>query len=443
MKKKKSTLVRVVALILAEGLLLCGIAVGIRHEINAINRSVTEVSDLKDPSPFRAALLGHLGKIHLGLGAYLRNPDPSMEKQIAESQKEFAALVPEFMKQNAKLFPKTACDEIKRTFSLYQESISHTLAANVLRMERRGVLEKNFTRLLYVIDNHIRPLQRKEQADGEERTEAVLNIENQMRAWQQNLVLAWEKPSDAAKAMTFENDNRGETHLERYSHLELLSRERKAQKEIWSLWQANSALARESFAKESIVAQSQKVMEGEHTQVVSTLNTYLPALPPAEMEAKKQSLLNTMRVHMGLVGVISLLGLASILVLAVTLYRFLHAPSPVADGVYHSPASKSASGPQAKIEMNLKGQISGWSPEAEALYGYTKTEMTGQSIGRLFDSESEIVRLGKELQKATTATFDTTHKTKTGSPIPVRIEFHTVSDASGQASAISLSCMRR
>jgi PAS domain S-box-containing protein len=93
--------------------------------------------------------------------------------------------------------------------------------------------------------------------------------------------------------------------------------------------------------------------------------------------------------------------------------------------------------------MDLKGMISAWSPEAETLYGYSAAEMRGQSVGKLFESESEIARLGQELQKAKQVTFHTTHKTKTGTPILVKIEFQPIPDASGHAAAIGLVCTRR
>jgi exonuclease VII large subunit len=105
----------------------------------AVNRTVNEVSDLRDPSPFRAALMGHLGKIHVGLEGYLRSPDPSMEKQVAESRDDFEKLLPEFVGQNPKLFPQAASEEIKHVFAQFKEAISRTLETNTQRMQRRDV----------------------------------------------------------------------------------------------------------------------------------------------------------------------------------------------------------------------------------------------------------------------------------------------------------------
>jgi len=159
------------------------------------------------------------------------------------------------------------------------------------------------------------------------------------------------------------------------------------------------------------------------------------------MEARKQSILTTMRLHMTAVGGIALIGLISLTAAVIAIYRLLHKRAPLADGMYRAPAGSTA--PEARMQMDFKGKISDWSPGAEALYGYTAADMLGESIGKIFESESEIARLGQELQKAKRATFDTSHKTKGGAVILVRIEFHTVSDAAGHASAISLICSRR
>ncbi len=419
---------KVAALGVGEAVLLGLLIVGIRHEVRAVNAAVNQVSDLRDPSPFRAALMGHLGKIHLGLKGYLRSPDPTLEKQVEVSRKDFEALLPDFVKQNPKLFPQAAAEEIKRTFGLFQEALDRTLESNTHRMVSRELLEQNFTRILYLIDNNLRPLIRKTQADGDERSDAVLNIENQARAWHDNLIQAWTEPTDAAKALTFENDNRGQTFMELYAGLELLSRERKVQKEVRKLWIANSDLARESFIKLSLVNQAEKTMDGEREQVISALNRFLPAMPPAEFEAKKEGILRTMRFHMGAAFGIGILALLSLITVTLTGYRLLHAEPPPADGVFRV---------EPTLQMNLDGTVTAWSPAAETLYGYSAKEMRGKSIGILFESESEIGRLGNEMKAAKEATFETNHKTKSGAVIPVRIEFRTWKES------IGLICTRR
>src|ERR1051326_5105926 len=152
--------------------ILVGVVFAVRYETRAVNATITDVSDLKDPSPYRVALMGHLGKIHLSLAGYLQSSDPALEKQMRESRKDFGALLPDFVHQNPKLFPQDAADEIKRTFGLYNEAIDRTIEANAHRMQQRSAIIQNFTRMLYLIDHNIRPIIRKDKADGEERSEA-------------------------------------------------------------------------------------------------------------------------------------------------------------------------------------------------------------------------------------------------------------------------------
>src|SRR5262245_22328969 len=97
--------------------------------------------------------MGHLGKIHLGLKGYLRSPDPSLEKQVDQSRKDFEALLPEYVKQNPKLFPQAASEEIERSFGLFKEGIDRTLESDAHRRGSRSVLEQNFTQMLYLIDH--------------------------------------------------------------------------------------------------------------------------------------------------------------------------------------------------------------------------------------------------------------------------------------------------
>src|SRR5258708_1823001 len=171
------------------------------------------------------------------------------------------------------------------------------------------------------------------------RSEAILKLENQTRAWQQNLAQAWTQPSDTAKAMTNENDNRGQTYLDLYAALELLPRERKIQKEIRSLWLTNSDLARESYVQEGIVSQMEKAMDGTREQVIGTLNQFLPAMPPGELDSKKQSLMRAMKMRSTAAFAIGLLGLAALVVLALSAYRLPKVKPVIADGVYRAPPS--------------------------------------------------------------------------------------------------------
>ena len=420
---------------------LCGW--GISSQMKAMNQSVNDISDLKDPSPYHAALMGYLGKAHVGLEGFLRSSDPALNDQVVQTRKDFDSAVAEFEHQNPKLFPKIAVDEIRRTFKAYKESVDQTLIAHSKRAAARSVLDQNFAQILSIIDKGIKPLIRTEQADSDERKDSILNVENQARAWQQNLSKAWAQPSQAAMELTYENDNRGSTYLDRYTGLELLSREKKLARQIRDTWQATSDKARESFALEKVVSEAEGFMNGQHDVVVGALNKYLPPMRPAELQARKQGYVEAIRLHAAAVFLLGLVGLVSLASLAIAAYRKTPhgAKEQHAREIVEKANKENATG-EPTLQMDLKGMITKWSFGAETLYGYTTSEMKGKPISKLFESESEISRLYKDLLEAPQTVFQTTHRTKDGSIIRVRIEFRPVGDSTGHASAIGLICSR-
>src|SRR5258708_857104 len=296
-KSKPSLNVRIALFFTAEALLLGGLWWAGNHQMDAMNHSVNDIAELKDPSPYRAALMGHLGKIRLGLQGFLGSGDTALAEQVAQSRKDFDAALPEFQKENPRLFPKSAVDEIRRAVDAYKEAIDHTLGANVKRTKSRNTLDQNFARIVSLIDHTIKPLIREDQPQAEERREAVLNIENQARAWQQNLAKAWSQPSQSAMELTYENDNRGASYIDRYFGLELLSREKKMLKETRGIWQATSDLGHESFAMEKVVTDPQAFMDAQRELVVAALTRFLPAMLPTELAERKKGYVNAIRLH--------------------------------------------------------------------------------------------------------------------------------------------------
>jgi PAS domain S-box-containing protein len=432
---------RIALLFVIEAALLWVIWKGTTRQIHAIDRSVNDIAELKDPSPYRAALLGHLGKIRLGLQGFLGSGDPALFDQMMQSRKDFESALPEFEKENPRLFPKTAVEEIRRQFDAFKQSIDHTLDANTKRTNNRAAMDQNFARIIVLIDHNIKPLIRDEQAESEDRREAALNIENQARAWQQNLARAWTQPSPSATELTFENDSRGSTFIDRYASLELLSKEKKSLKEVRALWQKNSDLGHDSFALEKVVSEAQGFMDAQRDLVVAALNRFLPAMPPAELQDRRHGYVIAMRIRFGMMFGMGLLALISLSAVSLASYRLKRGirlwPEP-------KPKAKApVAAPEPTLKMDLKGLIVQWSHAAERLYGYAEDEMTGQSISKLFESEEEIARLYKELLAAPQTTFETTHRGKEGTLFRVKIQFMPVSDDSGKTAAIGLICTHR
>jgi len=255
--------------------------------------------------------------------------------------------------------------------------------------------------------------------------------------------------------MTYENDNRGSTYLERYARMELLSREKSQLKIVRALWQSTSDLARESFVREKLVGESEKFMNGQREAVVAALNRYLPAMAPNELEARKRGFVNAIRLHTAATFLLGCLALVSLAVLAIGAYR--RTPRGAAEqAAIHEARAKVAKIKAKEVEkkaaadsneptmhMDLQGLITRWSPAAEEMYGYSESDIHGQSISKLFESESEISRLYNDLLESPQTIFQTTHRTKSNDIIRVRIEFRPVADSSGHPVAIGLICSRK
>jgi hypothetical protein len=352
--------VKLALLILAEAILLLFLWKGVNQQMAGMNQAVNDISDLVDPSPFRAALMGYLGKIHLGLQGYLRTSDKAVLEQVALSRKDFTLSLPEFQKQNPKLFPKSAVEEIQRSYGIFNQAVDHTLEGNVRRMKVRGQIDQNFARILMLIERNIKPLIRADQAEGEERKEAALNVENQARAWQQNIAKAWAQLTSAAIEFTYENDNRGTSYIDRYARMELLARERKVLKEVRGLWQANSDLARESFALEKVVNESEAFMDAQRGQVVQALNRYLPVMPPAELAMRKKGFVLGIRIHGAAAFMFGLVALASLAGIAIGIYRVQKGVplwTPRAKPKSDTPTESKPKTKEPTLQMDLKGRI--------------------------------------------------------------------------------------
>jgi len=394
-----------------------------------VDAAVTEISDLKDPSPFRVALHGHLDKIELSLSAYLRSPDPAPLKQIIDSRRDFENSLPEFEHQNKRLFPPEASKEILEAYETMKSSLDQAVDVSTRRSEKRISAEENFKQMIYLIDDRIRPLLRRGDSDAKQRLDSILNVENQLRAWDQNLNQAWTESSAAAKALAFENNSRGQSLLEDHSQMMQSSAEKKTVHSLSALWKTNDDLARQNFALEAVQTQALSRFKADHDKLIATLNHLLPAMRPDDVERKKQSILKAIRFRLITTGLMGLFGVLSIAVAIILIYR-----------QWVPPTERSW---QSTFEIDLNGSVISWSQKARDLYGYTSDEIRGKSVATLFASESEIVRLHQKMKSGDQTAFETTHMLKGGATIPVRVQFLRMTDKSGQLTAIGLSCIRK
>jgi PAS domain S-box-containing protein len=419
-----------VALVCAvEAALLWGVLRAAGMQSHQIDADVSEISDLRDPSPFRVALLGHLDKISLSLSAYLRSPDAGLLKQIDASRKDFENSLPEFEHQNKRLFPPAAGEEIRSAYDAMKSSLDEAVEVSARRSERRASAAENFKQMIFLIDGRIRPLLRKNNPDVKERLESIINVENQLRAWEQNLDQAWADPSAAIKALAFENDSKGQSLLELHTQLMLSTAEKKSVKTLGVLWRANDDLARQNFALENVQSQALDRLKSDREKLTSTLIKLLPAMRPEDMERRKLSMMRTIRYRLIGVGALGLVGVLSIAGAFILLYRQLLPPTEQRW--------------KSTFEIDLKGTVIHWSLAAKKLYGYEPAEIRGQSVAKLFANESEITQLLHQMNSGEQTAFNMMHKDKGGKTVHVRVQFLRMTDDSGNLSAIGLACTRR
>jgi PAS domain S-box-containing protein len=404
-----------------------------------MEQAVSDVSDLRDPSPFRVALNGHLDKIHLAALAYWRNPDAALPAQVDRSEKDFADSLNEFKKQNPHLFPGKAAEQIQDVFTQLSSAVSDLLKFTTDRAQKHSAGEQNFAQGLWLIDNRLRPLIRKS-PESAEHLDALLKIENQLRAWQQSLTESWPTTSAVGQAQAYENENKGETLIALYLEQEgLRPGERTSMRALKSLWTTNNDLSRQDFALGAVQAQAQDRTDASYKKVQETLIHTLPSMPTEELELRKTTLLKSMRLHMILAGALALGGIAVMAACAVAAWRFgkahpFESKAPL--------ANKAPAVEKPIMKMDLEGKIVDWSPAAEKMYEYETYEITGQAISRLFASENEMARLYKEMKSSPILQFETQHKAKSGVVFPVRIDFRPITEK-GRVVAIGLICHRR
>lgn len=418
---------RVLLLCAVEAGILWGILKATRLQSRQIDADVSEISDLRDPSPFRAALLGHLDKISLSLAAYLRSPEPTLLSQIDKSRHDFENSLPEFAHQNKRLFPPAAAEEIRTAYDSMKASLDQAVDVSARRSERRGSAAENFKQMLFLIDGRIRPLLRKEEA--KERLESIVNIENQLRAWQQNLDQTWTEPSPALKAMANENNSKGQSLLDQHEQLMMGSAEKKSVRLLTALWRTNDDLSRQIFALETVQNQAMERLKTDEKKLRDTLNSLLPAMRPEDLERKKEAILKTIRYRLLGAGALGLVGVLTLAGAIVLLYRLLLPPTEQRW--------------KSTFEIDMKGTIINWSPIAEKLYGYGASEIRGQSVATLFANASEINQLLHQMQSGEQTAFSMMHKSKAGKTLHMRVQFLRMLDGSGRLASIGLACTRR
>jgi PAS domain S-box-containing protein len=438
--RSRGFLWKLLLLAIVDAAALWGLGKAILVQKNSAEAWINLIADLRDPSPFRVALRAHLDKIELTVRGYLSTRDGSLLKQVAGIEQDFERLVPDFQRQDPRLFPPAASSEILQTYRVLKDSVDWALRTTSQRAERWTAADGVFSQMLYLVENRLKPLSREGTPSATARRDALLNFENHLRARQQAFTQSWAEPELAAPSLDSEFEARGTTFLDLYERVLDNPRERALVRRLRAWWEDIGSPIHESVSLAADQTQALERMNADRDRVRGVLEARLPAMRREDLETKKQGMMRALRGHIALGGLLVLAGIVLLAGSALISYRWAH-PRPAAAGKAAHPEEKVPEEPTLRIDLN--GTIIDWSQTGQHLYGYSAWEIKGQSVAKLFASESEIRRLTEQIAATKQAHFETIHLTKEGTAFPVRIDFRQLSDEAGRSAGIGLICHRR
>ena len=245
MKKifKAQTLRRqIIALISGQLMLLGLITALVSYQVRLVESKITEVADLKDPSPFTASLCVSLNKITLNLLAYTHNQDKQSLQGVSQGETDFENSLVEFQKMNPRLFPVAAQTKILSAYQPFKESSSDILHAYADQLQKWTDLLDNNDQIVELFERRLRPLIRPGQKQAGQRLDLVSNLEGEVRAIPKDLTAYVIRRGGQEKQVDW-NDHKFETLLRIYQHIATIRAERKVLDVIDGLWSDNVALA--------------------------------------------------------------------------------------------------------------------------------------------------------------------------------------------------------
>src|SRR6185437_12272043 len=192
------------------------IAAVVTYQVRMVETKITEMADLKDPSPFTARLVGYLNKTNMNLLSYIQNRDDAALQQIAESQKDFENSIVEFQKLNPRLFPATSQSGILNAYQPFKDALRDILRAGDAESEKWTDLLDNNDRVVYLLEHRLRPIIRMDQRKALPRLDLVLNLENVARNIPKDMTESIFRHSGQAEARLAQNDRKFEKLLQIY-----------------------------------------------------------------------------------------------------------------------------------------------------------------------------------------------------------------------------------
>jgi PAS domain S-box-containing protein len=441
---------RIVLLLTGQVVLLLIIGGAVSYQVRWVQTKINEMADLKDPSPFTSNLMGMLNTINLNLVGSLQNHDALLQDALKAGQKEFEDSVQQFHQENPRMFPAEAQLKVTAAYEPYKSAVNDTLRIGGEQGQKWASLLLNDDDMMFWLEHRLRPIVRNNQPDAAERLNVILNMESQLRSIPKDLTEYVLTRTASSPQQMDQNTDKFTALLHQYETISHVVAERKNLTTLNRLWADNVRLAQSIVDQERTKREAfARMMQGQQ-HVQSTIKEVLPAVRPEIIEEKKRAILHSITLILILAGILVLGGIGTLVVSAIWSYRRLRAGStpvqvqaPTQAAGTKSTITKNTEFRQAMIGIGLDGRIVRWEPGAQHLYGYTADEIEGKSMGMLFGSEEEIQRVSHELKEHKQAAFDTTHRNKTGAPIPVHVVFKCITDPQGKMASLSLVAYER
>jgi len=438
----------ILSIVGAEVLLLTIIGGVVSYQVRLVERKITEMADLKDPSPFTASLIGHLNRISLHLLGYGHNRDGESLQHIANVEKDFESSLVEFQKFNPRLFPSTAETRIWDAYQPFKDAVQDSLQAIDAQAKRWQALLDADDQIIFIFEHRLRPIVRGNQDHSTERMDLILNLENEMRAIPKDLTQYILNHSNDSEPGMKLDDHKFETLLRLYLRIAPLTTERRQLGLLSGLWASTVVLAQDIRALEKTKTESFAKVAQSNQNLQTTISAVLPAVRPEVIERKKNAIFHSITLLLVVAGLMVLGAVLSCVLAGVSIYRRTRESAReinrLTGDLRRSEERVSELGHlmetsgDAAIGMNLQGTISRWNGNAEKMYGYSPEDIMGKSIAILFASEREIGQLQQKFKESKQVAFDSTHVRKNGEKITVHLIFSRLQNGNGQITGISL-----
>lgn len=470
---------KVFYLLVSELAFLLAIGVTVSYQINLVHQKVTEIADLKDPSPFAASLIGFVNKINLYAASYVQNRDLQTLQPLAEAEKEFENSLGVFQKQNSRLFPIASQMKILEAYEPFKDAVVDLLTAQAMQSKKWESLLTKDDEIVFLLERHLRPLVRMGQRMAVARLDLILNLENHVRGVPKDLTRYLLKRAAEVEPSMRGSEQRFNTLLRLYERLITLPKEREELDRLSSLLDENVSLAEEILRMEKGKQNAFSQLIRTNQTLQGTISTALPAVRPEVIQDKKAAIFHSIMLIVFFASLVVLIGIVSALFSGLWIYRRLRRSvkhiSDVAEAAVTGDLSRQVTSQDAKelggmaqsvnrlikvlrrserliyqlgslvessgdavVGMNLRGTILSWNHNAERMYGYSAEEVQGKSIAMLFANEAQVHLILGRLSQGKQTTLDTVHLRKSGVNIQAHLIVNRILNSTGEVIGISM-----